>query len=68
MAAIKMYGNCSAMCIRGNNTGIDAARLQYLYPTQYDVGVENNNFMPVSFAQMKIIIEKQVEQLKMKEQ
>lgn len=35
---------------------------------QYDVGVENNNFMPVSFAQMKIIIEKQVEQLKMKEQ
>ena len=31
-----------------------------------DVGVDNNNFMPVSFAQMKIIIEKQVEQLKMK--
>lgn len=53
---------------RKNNTGIDAARLQYLYPTQYDVGVDNNNFMPVSFAQMKIIIEKQVEQLKMKEQ
>ena len=53
---------------RKNNTGIDATRLQYLYPTQYDVGVDNNNFMPVSFAQVKTIIEKQVEESKMKEQ
>lgn len=47
---------------RKNNTGIDAARLQYLYPTQYDVGVDNNNFTPVSFQQVKRIIENQVEQ------
>ena len=47
---------------RKNNTGIDAARLQYLYPTQYDVGVDNNNFIPVSFEQVKRRIEKQVEQ------
>lgn len=47
-----------------NNTGIDAARLQYLYPTQYDVGVDNNNFTPVSFQQVKRIIENQVEQFK----
>lgn len=46
---------------RQNNTGIDAARLQYLYPTQYDVGVDNNNFMPVSFEQVKRIIIKQIE-------
>ena len=37
---------------RKNNTGIDAARLQYLYPTQYDVGVDNNNFMPVSYTHL----------------
>ena len=42
-------------------TGLDAARLQYLYPTQYDVGVDNNNFTPVSFEQVKRIITKQIE-------
>ena len=46
---------------RENNTGIDAARLQYLYPTQYDVGIDNNNFTPVSFEQVKRIISKQIE-------
>lgn len=44
---------------RRNNTGIDAGRLQYLYPTQYDVGVDNNNFTPVSFDLVKTIIAKQ---------
>ena len=33
-----------------------------LFPTQYDVGVDNNNFTPVSFDQVKAIIQKQVEQ------
>ena len=47
---------------RRSNSGIDAGRLQYLYPTQYDVGVDNNNFTPVSFGQVKRIIDKQVEQ------
>lgn len=45
-----------------NNTGNDAARLKMLFPTQYDVGVDNNDFTPVSFAQVKEIIEKQIEQ------
>lgn len=49
---------------RKTNTGIDAGRLKYLYPTQYDVGVDNNNFAPVSFVQVKRIIDKQVEQSK----
>ena len=44
------------------NTGIDAPRLNMLFPTQYDVGVDNNNFTPVSFEQVKRIIERQVEQ------
>ena len=43
------------------NTGIDAPRLHMLFPTQYDVGVDNNNFTPVSFEQVKRIIERQVE-------
>ena len=46
------------------NTGIDAPRLHMLLPTQYDVGVDNNNFTPVSFQQVRRIIEKQVEQSK----
>lgn len=57
-----MCGNCLDTFTQGkNNTGIDAARLQYLYPTQYDVGVDNNNFTPVSFEQVKKIVNKQIE-------
>ena len=46
---------------RKNNTGLDAERLQYLYPTQYDVGVDNNNFTPVSYELVDRIIKKQLE-------
>lgn len=42
-----------------NSAGADAARLPYLLPTQYDVGVDNN-YTPVSYAQVKCIINKQV--------
>ena len=49
---------------RKNNTGIDANRLQHLYPTQYDVGVDNNNFTPVSYDQVQKIIEKQINDYK----
>lgn len=42
-----------------DNTGNDAARLKMLFPTQYDVGVDGNDFTPVSFAQVRAIIEKQ---------
>ena len=41
---------------------LDAPRLHMLFPTQYDVGVDNNNFTPVSFEQVKRIIERLVEQ------
>jgi calcineurin-like phosphoesterase family protein len=46
---------------RVNNTGLEAGRLQYLYPTQYDVGADNNDFTPLSFAQVKEILQKQKE-------
>ena len=32
-----------------------------LFPTQYDVGVDNNDYTPVSFEQVKNIIEKQMQ-------
>lgn len=47
-----------------NHTGNDTALLKMLFPTQYDVGVDNNDFTPVSFAQVKEVIEKQIEQSK----
>ena len=46
------------------NTGLDKPRLSMLFPMQYDVGVDNNDFTPVSFYQVKEIIEKQVEESK----
>lgn len=42
------------------NTGLDKPRLSMLFPTQYDVGVDNNNYRPVSFAEVKEIIKKQI--------
>lgn len=46
---------------RKNNTDLDAERLQYLYPTQYDVGVDNNDFTPVSYERVNQIIKNQLE-------
>ena len=43
-----------------NKSGLDNPRLSMLFPTQYDVGVDNNNYTPVSFEQVKNIIEKQM--------
>lgn len=44
------------MHTRKNSRRKDANRLKYLYPTQYDVGVDNNDFTPVSFAKICTII------------
>lgn len=38
----------------------DFARLQYLFPYQYDVGVDKNNFTPISFNEVKEKIDQQV--------
>ena len=37
-------------------TGKDIERLQYRFPYQYDVGVDNNNYTPVSWEKVKEII------------
>ena len=40
--------------------GLDVSRMEYLYPTQYDVGVDMNNYAPVSWEEVKKRIEFQV--------
>lgn len=37
-------------------TGLDHSRLDMLFPSQYDVGVDNNNYTPVSFQELEQII------------
>ena len=37
---------------------IEKQRLSMLQPEQYDVGVDNNNFTPVSYRQIEQIIER----------
>lgn len=43
---------------RIGDTGKDAQRLQYRFPYQYDVGVDNNNFYPISWEEILKIIHK----------
>lgn len=40
----------------------DSSKLQYLWPIQYDVGVDNNNYSPISFNQLKTIIQEKCRQ------
>lgn len=43
-----------------SHQGKDLPRLSHLFARQYDVGVDNNDFRPVSFREVKEIIEKQI--------
>ena len=36
-----------------SSNGLDIPRLDLLFPTQYDVGVDNNDFSPISFYEIK---------------
>ena len=42
------------------SSGADSDRLVHLFPYQYDVGVDNNDFTPISWNQVKERINKQV--------
>ncbi len=55
---IQLFGHChlGPLC---NGSDTDRCN-QMLYPTQYDVGVDNNNFSPVSWLQIKEIISQQI--------
>lgn len=41
-------------------SGTDSDRLVNIFPYQYDVGVDNNNYIPVSWERVKEVIEHQV--------
>ena len=45
-----------------STTGLDNDRLTMCFPTQYDVGVDNNDFAPVSFLKIREIIEQQIKE------
>lgn len=36
-----------------NAEGLDISRLESLFPTQYDVGVDNNDYAPISYREVK---------------
>ena len=44
--------------------GKDTKRMEMCFPTQYDVGVDNNNFRPISYYEVKNKIEEQLKNYK----
>lgn len=53
---IQLFGHVHS----GTNCGgSDKGRLKYLFPSQYDVGVDNNNYTPVSWEEVKQKINEQ---------
>lgn len=51
---LQLFGHVHT-CKNGS-TGLDTPRLEHLLKTQYDVGVDNNDYKPVSFLQIKNIM------------
>lgn len=56
-STIELFGHVHS---RENDTGKDFERLKNLFPLQYDVGIDNNNYFPVSWNAIVDIINKQV--------
>lgn len=46
------------------SSGMDTERMKYLFPTQYDVGVDNNNFTPISWNEVNEKIQMQIKETK----
>lgn len=44
-----------------NSSGLDCDRLINLFPYQYDVGVDNNNYSPISWSEVKNKIQHQID-------
>ena len=47
-----------------HRTGLDSSRLAHLFPSQYDVGVDNNDFKPMSYEQVSAKIQEQINKRK----
>lgn len=59
----QLYGHVHSGPLSIN--GADNSRLSMCYSTQYDVGVDNNNFAPVSFIELKNIIDNRIKDYKL---
>lgn len=56
-----LFGHVHLSNIKERNTGRDCERCyQMLFPTQYDVGVDFNNFTPISWYEVNDRIQKQI--------
>ena len=47
-----------------NSFGLDTDRLKNCFSSQYDVGVDNNNYTPVSWLEVQDIINQQIKNYK----
>lgn len=58
-----LFGHVHLSNIKERNTGRDCERCyQMLFPTQYDVGVDFNNFTPISWYEVNDKIQKQTKE------
>ena len=57
-AVYQLYGHVHSGQFSKN--GKDIPRLQYTFSTQYDVGVDNNNFTPISWKNVNALIQAQM--------
>ena len=57
-----LFGHVHLSNVKERNTGKDCQRcFDNLFPTQYDVGVDFNNFTPISWHEVNEKILKQIE-------
>lgn len=57
----QLFGHVHLSPIMENNIGKDFDRLKILFPNQYDVGVDFNNYEPISFEEVKEKIDYQIQ-------
>ena len=55
----QLFGHCHT--VKSNNTGSDFNKLSNLSPTQYEVGVDFNDYRPISWKEIKEKIQFQVD-------
>lgn len=60
IATIQLFGHIHSSA---NSSGLDSDRLAYLFPYQYDVGIDNNNYTPISWEEVREKICNQINNL-----
>lgn len=57
----QLFGHVHLNSCKEKNTGKDFERLKLLFPNQYDVGVDFNDYRPISYLEVKEKIEYQMQ-------